>query len=76
MGILVNMVKRYYAKKEEKEAAKAPASDRIVFCVSGGSCYHLDDFCLDGSEKEIIKIRESKAIKQGLRLCKKCERNI
>lgn len=76
MGILVNMVKRFYAKKEEKESQAAPAGERMVLYVPGGSRYHLYDFCLDSSEKEIKKIKESAAIKRGLRLCKKCEKNI
>lgn len=77
MGILVNMVKRHYAKKEAREAAAAPAQgDRVVFYVPGGSCYHLFDFCLDNSEKEIKTTKESKAVKMGLRLCKKCQSNL
>lgn len=79
MGLLVNMVKRYYEKKaaRENEQAAAPApGDRIVFYIPGSSVYHLDDWCLDGSAKDPIKAKEKQAIKMGLRLCKRCEKNI
>lgn len=75
MGILVNMVKRHYEKKEARQTPKADGV-RTVLYVSGGSCYHYYDFCLDNSEKDIKVITEAKALKMGLRLCKKCEKNI
>lgn len=75
MGVLVKMVELAFSRKQKKAENSAP-SDRMVYYVPGGSCYHLYDFCLDNSEKDVIKAKEAKAIKKGLRLCKKCMNNM
>lgn len=79
MGFLENIVKKHYEKKEAKEkrlTAPVAPGDRMVLYVPGSSVYHLDDWCLDGSAKEPLRVKEAKALKMGLRMCKKCEKNI
>ncbi len=73
MGLFTFIVKKIYEGKEEKPAA--PAGDRVVLYTPGSKVYHLDDSCL-GFNTEPKKAKEKQAIKMGLRMCKRCEKNI
>lgn len=73
MGLFTFIVKKIYEGKEEKAAA--PASDRVVLYTPGSKVYHLDDSCL-GFNTESKKVKEKQAVKMGLRMCKRCEKNI
>lgn len=73
MGLFTFIVKKIYERKEEK--ASAPAGDRVVLYTQGSKVYHLDDSCL-GFNTEPKKVKEKQAVKMGLRMCKRCEKNI
>lgn len=64
-------VRRFFKNKKPN----CQIGDRIVYFVPGGSCYHYYDCCLDQSSKDVHEVKETKAIKMGLRLCKKCEKS-
>lgn len=72
MGLFVNIVKKIYENKQEGHNV---AADRIVLYVPGSSVYHLDDSCLNYST-EPNKAKEKQAVKMGLRMCKRCKKNI
>ena len=73
MGLFTFIVKKIYEGKEEKAAD--PAGDRVVLYTPGSKVYHLDDSCL-GFNTEPKKVKEKQAVKMGLRMCKRCEKNI
>lgn len=73
MGLFTFIVKKIYEGKEEKAAT--PAGDRVVLYAPGSKVYHLDDSCL-GFNTEPKKVKEKQAVKMGLRMCKRCEKNI
>lgn len=74
MGLFTFIVKKIYEGKEEKPAPVS-AGDRVVLYAPGSKVYHLDDSCL-GFNTEPKKVKEKQALKMGLRICKRCEKNI
>lgn len=68
-------LRRRFRNLTKKNEAPIAEGDRMVYFVKGGTCYHYYDACLDHSSKDISEIKEKKAIKIGLRLCKKCEKS-
>lgn len=67
--------------KRNKQPSAAPAQKQhesyydLVFVNKGSKVYHFDQICASSRSCDCIEMKESEAIKKGLRRCGRCYGN-